>query len=60
MFGRGTSFYGGLQSPPLDGCSTASCDFGAFTGEDECMSSHLPNLLILKKSTLALGQEGIL
>ena len=31
VFGHGVSFYGGLQSP-VDGCSTASCNFGAFSG----------------------------
>ena len=29
-------FFGGFQCPPVDGCSTASCDFGALAG-DECM-----------------------
>ena len=40
VFGRGTSFYGGLQSPPLDGCSTASCDFVALSWGDKCMSFY--------------------
>ena len=28
----------GFQRPPVDGCSTAGCSFGALTGE---MSTHL-------------------
>ena len=39
VFGRGASFFGRLQSPPLNGCSTASCDFVALAG-DECMSFY--------------------
>ena len=31
-------FFGGFQCPPVSGYLTASCDFGALTGEDECMS----------------------
>ena len=27
--GRGVSFFGGFQHPPVNGCSTASCDFGS-------------------------------
>ena len=32
--GCGISF-DGFQYPPFNGCSTASCDFGVLTGEDE-------------------------
>ena len=38
--GHGTSFFGGLQSPPLDGCSTASWDFVALAWGDKCMSFY--------------------
>ena len=27
--------FGGFQNPPVDGCSTASCNFGALAGGDE-------------------------
>ena len=33
-------FFGGFQCPPVDGCSTASCKFGAFTGGYEHMSFY--------------------
>ena len=29
LFRRGVSLFGGFQHPSVDGCSTASCDFGA-------------------------------
>ena len=32
VFGHELSFFGGFQHPPVDGCSTASCNFGALTG----------------------------
>ena len=31
--GRGVSFFGGIQHSPVDGCSTASCNFGVLAGE---------------------------
>ena len=34
------SFFGGFQCPPVDGHSTASCDFGGFAGEDGHMSFY--------------------
>ena len=43
VFGCGVSFFfflGRFQHPPVDGCSTASCDFGALTGGAECMSFY--------------------
>ena len=40
VFGHGVSCFGGFQRSPVDGCSTASCYFGALTGGDECMSSY--------------------
>ena len=33
-------FFGGLQHPPIDGCSTASCNFGALIGGGEYMSFY--------------------
>ena len=33
-------FFGGFQCPPIDGCSTPSCDFGALTGADELISFY--------------------
>ena len=39
IFGHGVSFFGVFQHLPVNGCSTASCDFGALTGE-ECTSFY--------------------
>ena len=36
----GVSFFGGFQWPPVKGCSTASCDFGALAGGDEHTSFY--------------------
>ena len=36
----GHLFFGGLQGPPVNGCSTASCDFGAVSGADEHASFY--------------------
>ena len=33
----GLSLFGGLQCPPVDACSIASLDFGAFAGGEQCM-----------------------
>ena len=38
VFGCGMYFCGEFQHPPVNGCSTASCDFGALAEGDECMS----------------------
>ena len=45
VFGCGISFIGGFQCPPVDGCSTVSCCFGAFAGGDEhtCFYSAILN-----------------
>ena len=40
VFGPGASFSSGLQSPPLDGCSSASCNFIALAWGDKCMSFY--------------------
>ena len=34
------SFFGEFQHSPVDGCSTACCNFGAFTAGDEHMSFY--------------------
>ena len=36
----GCIFFGGFRHSPIDDCSTASCDFGVFTGEDEHTSFY--------------------
>ena len=42
VFGRGVSvFFGEFQCPPVDGCSTVSCCFGAFAGGDDLMPLSL-------------------
>ena len=41
VFGHGVSFFDGFQHSPVDGCSIASCDFGALAGADECTFYHL-------------------
>ena len=33
-------FFDGIQHSPVDGFSTASCNFGVLTGEDECTSFY--------------------
>jgi len=35
VFGHAVSFFGGFQCPPINGCSAASCNFGALPGGDE-------------------------
>ena len=56
VFGSRVSFFDGFQHPPVNVCSTASCDFGALAGGDERMSSTLPSWtgssLILSKVLL--------
>ena len=44
VFGCGVSFFGGFQCPPVNGCSTASCSFGALTGGDEHMTFYFAML----------------
>ena len=38
--GCGVSLFGGIQHPPVNGCSAVSCSFGVLTGEDECTSFY--------------------
>ena len=44
VLGCGLSFLGGFQYLPVNGCSTASCNFGALAGGDEHTSFHSPFL----------------
>ena len=48
--GRGVSFSGGIKHSPVNGCSSASCNFGVLTGEEEHTSFYsaiLRHILIL-------------
>jgi len=36
----GVYFFGGFQRPSVNGCSTASCDFGVLTGGNECTAFY--------------------
>ena len=40
VFGRGVFLFDGFQCPPVDGCSTASCNFGVLGGGEECVSFY--------------------
>jgi len=40
VFGHEVSFVGGFQCPPVDGYSTASCNFGVLAGVDEYTSFY--------------------
>ena len=40
VFVHGLCFFSGFQCPPIDGCSTPSCDFGALMGADERTSFY--------------------
>ena len=44
VFGCRESFFDGFQCSPADGCSTASCNFGALAGGDECVSLYSTTL----------------
>ena len=39
-FGCGVSYFGGIQHPPVDGCSAVSCNMGVLTGNDEPTSFY--------------------
>ena len=49
VFGHGVSFFGGFQHLPVDGCSIASCNFGAFHGR---RWAHVLRLCHLEQETL--------
>ena len=40
VFGHEISLFGGFQQPSVGGASTASFNFGALTGGDDCMSFY--------------------
>ena len=40
VFECGVSFFGEFWCSPINGCSTASCNFGALTGGDGCISFY--------------------
>ena len=40
VFGYEVSFFGGLQSPLINGYSTVSCNFGTLAGGDKCTSFY--------------------
>ena len=40
VIASGISFFGGIKHSPVNSCSALSCDFGVFSGEDECMSFY--------------------
>ena len=44
--GHGISFFGEFQHPPVDDCSTASCDFGALAGLSSFAFKKFPYLQI--------------
>ena len=43
VLGHGMSLFGGFPHPLVDGCSTASCDFGVLTGEMSTCPSTPPS-----------------
>ena len=49
--GCGVSFFGGIQSCPVDG-SVVACNFGVLTGEDECTAFHSAILWITYNNIL--------
>ena len=49
LFGHGVSFLGAFQCPPVNDCSTASCNFGTLTGGDECKSKVWSFSFIIRK-----------
>ena len=49
VFGHGVSFFGGFQHLPVNGCSTASCNFGAFHRR---RWAHVLRLCRLEQETL--------
>ena len=43
VLGHRMSLFGGFPHPPVDGCTTASCDFGVLTGEMSACPSTPPS-----------------
>ena len=58
VFGHGVSSFSRFQHPPVDGCSTVSCDFGALAG-DECLSFYSAILNQKKQNYLVFNCEEI-
>jgi len=60
----GMFFFGGFQHPPVDGGSTARCDFGVLIGEDEHIGEdvvllfHLSNFQIQRSPTFLVAGTG--
>ena len=54
VLGCGVSFFVRFQHPPIDGCPTASCDFGILKGEGELMSFYSAILISLKKKDICI------
>ena len=52
VFGRGVSFFGGFQCPPVDSCSVAGRTSGAFAGGDELMPLY--SAILNRKSSLLI------
>ena len=56
----GVSPFGRFQHPPVDGCSTGSCNSGALTGGDEHISFYSPviwGVSWLSNSKYEFGRE---
>ena len=51
------TFFGGFQHPPINGCSTASCDLGVLTGGGEHTSFY--SAILASMSSLARPERGV-
>ena len=58
VFAHGISFLGGFQCPPLDSCSKASFNFGAFTGRNEYTSFYSTILTFWLSAFRMWGSKG--
>ena len=47
ILGWGVSLFGGIQHSPVNGCSTAGCNFGVLAREDEHISFYSTVLILL-------------
>ena len=56
VLGDGVSFLGSFQCLPVDGCSKASCDFGALAEKDECTSFY--SVILDQSLSLLSGTKG--
>ena len=57
--GRGISFFGGIQHSPVNGCSTASCNFGVLVWEDERTSFYSAILCVLRNMLLGFPHSSV-